>query len=323
MDKNNGQLKRSVGILLKSSELPLIIIIAAIFILCSVLSPTFLTAYNMTNALKQSAITGIISIAATFVIVAGGIDLSLGAICGLGSVVVALMMGRLGAPIWVCLLASIACGALCGFYNGFIIHRLRVAPFIATLGSSMVIRGIVKLICNAKTLTGVYPEFSDFSSDSILGVPNLAIVWIIIGLFCFFVFRYTRFGRNIFTLGSSREVAHTSGINVKTHTYAVYVIAGVLCGIAGALYTARINSAIPTGGAGYEMDGITAAVLGGCSLSGGSGSIIGTMLGTYLVVIISNGGVQLGINSFVMEIINGLVLTLAVALDIIRHRKGR
>lgn len=323
MDKKNGKARGVLSILLNGSEFPLIIIIAVIFIICSLLSPTFLTPYNMTNALKQSAITGIISIAATFVIVAGGMDLSLGSICGLGSVVVALMMGRLGAPVWLCVLASVACGALCGFYNAFIIYRLRVAPFIATLGSSMVIRGIVKLICNAKTLTGIYPDYADFSSDSVLGIPNLALVWFVIGIICIFVFRYTRFGRNIFTLGSSKEVAHTSGINVKTHTYAVYIIAGILCGIAGALYTSRINSAIPTGGAGYEMDGITAAVLGGCSLSGGSGSIIGTMLGTYLVIIIGNGGVQLGINSFVMEIVNGLVLTIAVAMDIIRHRKRR
>lgn len=305
------------------TEISLVIIILLIFAVCAVLSPTFLTAYNMTNVLKQSAITGIISIAATFVIVAGGMDLSLGSACGLGSVIVAYMMGRMNAPTWLCVAAAVGCGALCGLYNGFVIHRLRVAPFIATLGSSMVIRGAVKLICNAKTLTGVYPEYADFASSNLLGVPKLAVVWIIIGVICFLVFRYTRFGRNIFTLGSSQEVAHTSGIDVKFHTYAVYIIAGILCGIAGALYTARINSAIPTGGSGYEMDGITAAVLGGCSLAGGSGSIIGTMLGTYLITIISNAGIQLGINSFVMEIVNGLVLTIAVASDIIRNKKRK
>ena len=311
---------------LKGTELSLILIIIVIFGICIIGSPTFLTAYNMSNIFKQSAITGLISIAATFVIIAGGMDLSLGSVCGLGSVVVALMMGKLGSPTWLCLVCSVAVGAICGLYNGFLVYTIKVAPFIATLGSSIIIRGIVKLICNAKTLTGVYEEFSSFSSSTLFniknGFPKLALVWIIIGIFCWFVLRYTRFGRNAYTIGSNAEVAHTSGINVRLNTYAIYIIAGMLSGFAGAMYTSRINSAIPTGGSGYEMDGITAAVLGGCSLSGGSGSMLGTMLATYLVTLISNGGVQLGINSFIMEIVKGIVLTLAVAADILRSRSA-
>lgn len=312
--------------LFKGTEFSLVIIILLIFVICTLGSPTFLTAYNMSNVFKQCAITGLVSIAATFVIIAGGMDLSLGSVCGLGSVVVALMMSRMHAPTWLCIVAAAGCGALCGLYNAFIIYTVKVAPFIATLGSSIIIRGIVKLVCNAKTITGVYPEFADFSSTSLFGIKNgfpmLALVWLAIGVVCWFVLRYTHFGRNIYTIGSNPEVAHTSGINVRSNTYSVYIIAGVLCGIAGALYTSRINSAVPTGGVGYEMDGITAAVLGGCSLSGGSGSMMGTLLGTYLITLISNGGVQLGINSFVMEIVEGVVLTIAVAMDIIRMMRA-
>lgn len=308
--------------LFKGTEFSLVIIILLIFAVCTIGSPTFLTAYNMSNVFKQSAITGLVSIAATFVIISGGMDLSLGSVCGLGSVVVAMMMSRLNAPIWLCVLAAAASGALCGLYNAFIIYTVKVAPFIATLGSSIIIRGIVKLICNAKTITGVYAEYANFSSATLFGVKNgfplLALVWLLFGLVCWFVLRYTHFGRNIYTIGSNPEVAHTSGIDVRKNTYSVYIIAGLLCGIAGAMYTSRINSAVPTGGSGYEMDGITAAVLGGCSLSGGSGSMLGTMLGTYLITLISNGGVQLGINSFVMEIVKGVVLTIAVAMDILR-----
>lgn len=306
----------------KGTEFSLVIIILLIFVVCTIGSPTFLTPYNMSNIFKQCAITGLVSIAATFVIIAGGMDLSLGSVCGLGSVVVAMMMSRLNAPIWLCVLAAAACGALCGLYNAFIIYTVKVAPFIATLGSSIIIRGIVKLICNAKTITGVYFEYADFSSATLFGIKNgfplLALVWLLFGLVCWFMLRYTHFGRNIYTIGSNPEVAHTSGINVRSNTYTVYIIAGLLCGIAGAMYTSRINSAVPTGGSGYEMDGITAAVLGGCSLSGGSGSMVGTLLGTYLITLISNGGVQLGINSFVMEIVEGVVLTIAVAMDILR-----
>lgn len=311
----------------KGTEISLVAIIAVIVAICAIFAPKFLTSYNISNIFKQCAITGIIGLAATFVIVSGGIDLSLGSVCGLGSVIVALLMQKTGAPIWACIVAAIACGALCGTFNAFIIHSAKVAPFIATLGSSIIIRGIVKIICNAKTITGVYPEFNDFSRGSLFGMRNgfplLAVVWLLIGLVCWFVLKYTRFGRNIYTIGSNAEVANTSGISVGRNTYAVYIVAGVLCGIAGALLTARVNSALPEGGTGYEMDGITAAVLGGCSLAGGSGSIVGTLLGTLMVTIISNAGVQLGINPFLMEIVKGVVLIIAVAMDIIRAMRSK
>ena len=316
--KNRGKLKLS---LFGGTEFSLVIIIIILFLIFTFATDSFFTSYNVTNILKQASITGIIAVASTFVIIAGGIDLSVGSITGMGSLVVAIMMSRMQAPIFVTVICAILCGAILGLYNGVIIHHFKIAPFIATLGSQIIIRGIIKLVCDAKTITGVYPEFAEFSNSNFLGIPKMAIVWILIAVISALVLKFTRFGRNIFTVGCGEEVAHLSGINLRFSIYGVYVVSGILCAIAGILLTSRINSAIPTGGASYEMNAIAAAVIGGASLAGGRGSVIGTLLGTLLMTLISNGGVQMGINTFIMEIVTGILITIAVILDVLRSKK--
>lgn len=308
------------GFWFAGTEVALILIIAVLFITFTITTDSFFSTYNLTNILKQSSIAGIIAIASTFVIVSGGMDLSVGSITGLGSLVVALMMQKLKAPVGIILICALLIGAFVGLCNGIIIYYLKIAPFIATLGTQMIIRGIVKLVCNAKTITGVYPKYAEFSSGFYWFLPKMAFIWFTIVVVSMLIFKYTRFGRDIFTVGCSREVAHLSGVNLKKTTIGVYAASGLLCAIAGALLTSRINSAIPTGGSAYEMDAIAAAVLGGASLSGGRGSIVGTFLGTLLMVLISNGGIQLGINSFIMEAITGILIIIAVALDVLRSR---
>jgi ribose/xylose/arabinose/galactoside ABC-type transport system permease subunit len=309
------------NIFLGSTEFSLIAILVILFVFFSVSTNSFFSVYNLTNILKQASIIGIIAVASTLVIISGGIDLSVGAVTGIGSLVVALMMQRLGSPIWLTIVAAIIAGAICGLYNGIIIHEFKIAPFIATLGSQIIIRGIIDLACQSKTITGVYPKFSAFSDDRFAGIPKMAIVWLVIVVIIVLILKYTRFGRNIFTIGNSEEVARLSGINLRANKYATYIISGMLCAIAGVLLTSRINSAIPTGGAGYEMDAIAAAVIGGASLSGGRGSIIGTLLGTLLITIINNGGIQLGIKPFIMEVVTGVLITIAVIIDMLRVRK--
>lgn len=314
---NKNRISRFSG-----TEFSLVIIIGILFAVFSLATSTFFTEYNLTNILKQAAISGIIAVASTLVIISGGIDLSVGSITGLGSLVVAIMMSRMGAPIWLTVVCAIGAGALAGLYNGVIIHYFKIAPFIATLGSQIIIRGVVKLICDAKTITGVYPEFASFSSTNFLGIPKMALVWILVAVLLALMLKFTRFGRNIFTVGASEEVAHLSGINLKSTIIGVYVMSGALCGVAGALLTSRINSAIPTGGAAYEMNAIAAAVIGGASLAGGKGSVIGALLGTLLMTLITNGGIQLEINTFVMDIITGILITIAVIIDVFRSKRG-
>lgn len=308
--------------MMATTEFSLVLILVALFLMFTFSTDSFLTEYNLGNVLKQAAITGIIAVASTIVIIAGGIDLSVGSMTGLSSLVVAMMMSGTGLPVPIIILAAVGSGALVGLYNGIIIKEARIAPFIATLGSQIIVRGIVKLISDAKTIVGVYPDFASFADAKIVfGIPWMAIVWLLVALVIGLVIKYTDFGRNIFVIGCSESVAKLSGINIRKNVYGVYMMSGVLCGIAGILLTARINSAIPTGGSGYEMDAIAAAVIGGASLAGGRGSIFGTLLGTLLMVLINNGGIQLGINTFVLEIITGVLITVAVIIDMLRLKK--
>jgi len=305
----------------QKTEFSLTVIILALFLFLWLFTDSFMTEYNLTNLLKQASIIGIIATAATVVIISAGIDLSVGAITGMSALATAMLMGVLGWPTWITIICSILVGAVLGLYNGIIINEFKIAPFIATLGSMTIIRGLIKIISGAKTVVGVYEDFAAFGRETTFKIPNLAIVWISMAIITFFILKYTRFGRNIYVIGCGKEVAKLSGVNIRLNTYGIYAFAGLLCGVAGVMLTSRMNSAVPTGGAGYEMNAIAAAVIGGASLSGGKGSILGTLLGTILMVLIDNGGIQLGVNPFIMEISTGVLITVAVIIDQLRNSK--
>ena len=183
------------------------------------------------------------------------------------------------------------------------------------MGTQTIIRGLIKVISNGGTVSGIAPQFADFASSNILFIPKLAFVWGTISVLVFLLLRYTIFGRNLFVLGSGVEVARLNGISIRKTTYATYAFAGLLYGIAGVMLAARINSAIPTAGEAYETNAIAASVLGGASLAGGLGSIAGTALGTILIILIDNVGTQFGIHSFVMQVITGCVIVVAIVAD--------
>lgn len=306
---------------MKRTEFSLIVIIVALFIVCLVGTPQFGSEYNLSNLLKQCSVIGVLAIAVTFIIITGGIDLSCGAICGMSALVAALLMVRYDMPIPGAVIIAILVGLLCGFYNGVIIHEFRVPPFIATLGTMQILRGLIKVISDAQTIAGLPKDFSTFANEKILGIPDLAWIWIAVILIGFFILQFTRFGRNLYAIGSGTEVARLSGINLRTNTYGVYGFAGLLCGVSGVMLCARINSAVPTAGQGYEMNAIAASVLGGASLSGAEGTVWGTALGTLLMTMIDNGGIQFGINPFIMEISVGVLITIAVIIDMARNKK--
>jgi len=296
------QKKTKSGSFFKSTEFSLIIIIVALFLAATFGTENFFSVYNLTNILKQSSIVGVLAIAATFIIITGGIDLSSGSITGMSALVVAMGMTKWGMSVPVAIVLAIVVGVVCGIYNAVIIHEFKVPPFIATLGSMTIIRGLIKVISNASTIAGLDENFSAFGNDTLLGIPKLALIWVALSVIAALMIKFLVFGRNLYVIGSGQEVARLSGINLRANTYAVYGFSGLLCGIAGVMLAARINSAVPTGGTGYEMSAITAAVLGGASLSGAKGSIWGTLLGTILMTLIDNAGIQFGINSFIMEI---------------------
>lgn len=315
--------KKKVFRFIHNTEFSLIVIIVAMFVFFAAATPSFFTSYNLSNLCKQGSIIGIIAISATIVILTGGIDLSLGSMTGMSSLIVALVLTKSGIGAAAAILLAILSGGICGLFNGVIIKEFNVAPFIATMGTSTIVRGLIKVISQAKTIAGIDKSFSAFASGNTLFLPNLTWIWILMVIFGFVLLRYTRFGRNLYVIGSGTEVARLCGINLRWNTYAVYTLSGLLCGISGVMLTCRINSAVPTGGTGYDMSAIAATVIGGASLAGAKGTIIGTVLGTILMTLIDNGGVQLGIDPFIMEISTGALIIIAVIIDQFRSRKER
>ena len=307
--------------MLMRTEVSTVLIIALLFIVAAIGTNNFMTQYNLTNILKQSAIIGVIAIAQTYVIATGGIDISCGAVVGMSTLMVAMGQANWGMSIPVAMGIALTVSVACGLANAFVIHEFSVPPFIATMGTQTILRGLIKVISNGGTVSGIKKEFAQFASSDFLGLPNLAWTWVLIAIIGFLILKYTVFGRNLFVFGSGTEVARLNGISLRKTTYMVYGFAALLYGIAGIMLASRINSAIPTAGQGYEMNAIAASVLGGASLAGGSGSIVGTVLGTLLIILIDNVGIQFGINPFVMEVVTGMVIVIAVVVDQLKKRK--
>jgi ribose transport system permease protein len=301
----------------------LILVNVTIFTGMSLVTDTFLSPFNIGNLFRQSAIIGIVAISSTVVIISGGIDLSVGSLAGLSAMVAAVLMSTtlVGMPILPAILMALVAGTIAGVYHGFIIHDVRLPPFIATLGSMFVVRGIVKLISGAQTIAHLPEAYTEFALAEFLGIPALVVVWLTVAALVHMVLNYTRFGRNVYVIGSSQEVARLSGIRMRANVYGVYVLAAFLCALAGVLLTSRLASAVPTGGQGYELTAIAAAVIGGASLSGARGSVLGTVLGTLLMGLIANAGVHLNIDPFLLQSITGALLTVAVVLDMLRQRR--
>lgn len=319
MDKTNKIKKLNI---FQQTEFTLGLIIIILFAGASIFTANFCTLYNVTNLMKQCAIIGVMATAQTMIIITGGIDISGGAITGLSCMVLALLQRDTGLNMWITLIIAVIIAVAVGFLNGVIIYDLQVPPMIATLGMQTVVRGLVKIISNALTVTGIDERILSMGNTNLFGVlPVLAIIWALVAIAVWFVLKYMIFGRNLYVIGSGVEVAKLSGIKVRKMFYATYAGAGLLYGIAGIMLAARVQSALPTGGEGYDMNAIAAAVIGGASLSGGKGTVTGTVLGTILMVLINNAGVQFGLNTHVLEITSGVLIIFAVTMDMLKNRK--
>ena len=305
------------------TEVSMVLIISALFLLASFGTENFLTEYNLTNILKQCSIIGVISIAQTFIIITGNIDISCGAVVGMSTLMVAMGQAKWGMGIFGSIVLAIVVAVVCGLFNATLIHNFNVPAFVATLGSQTILRGLIKVISNGGTVSGIKRSFTEFASTNFLFLPKLAIVWFLIALICFLILKYTVFGRNLFVLGSGEEVAKLNGISIFKTKFGVYAFAGLLYGIAGVMLCARINSAIPTAGEAYETNAIAASVLGGASMSGGAGSGLGTLLGTVLIILIDNIGTQFGIGAFVMQVVTGCVIVAAIVIDQLKNKNKR
>lgn len=292
-------------------------------ILFSVFSPYFFTAENILNVTLQTSITAIIAAGMTFVILTAGIDLSVGAMVAFSGVVVTSVL-KLGIPFSLsfplCLLAGIFIGICSGSVAGLFVTRFNITPFIVTLALMTILRGGAYIYTGGRPIWGLPEEFSFLGSGRVFGIPVPTIVMLCIYLSAFVVLRHTKFGRYVYAVGGNKEAARLAGININRVLWSVYLICGVLSAISGVLLASRMNSGQPNAGLMYEMDVIAAVVVGGTSLFGGRGSIVGTFLGAMLIGVLRNGLNLLNVGSYVQMVVLGMVILLAVLLDQLRGK---
>jgi erythritol transport system permease protein len=323
--------KRGSGLLLVLKARTFIALIV-LMVFFSLTTPTFLTPASLIIMTKHVAINAYLAIGLTFVILTGGIDLSVGAILGLTGMVAGLLINEglilplLGVQayftVWVIVLIVLACGTLFGAINGWIITRFKVAPFIATLGMLYVARGFALLINSGSTFPNLVGDaelnntgFGWLGAGDILGIPVSIWLMIVLGLVAWFVSTRTPFGRQVYAIGGNERAAELSGIRVNRVKMIVYMISGFCAALGGLVVASQLMASHPASGESYELNAIAAAVLGGTSLSGGRGTILGTVIGAFVIGILGDGLVILGVSDFWQMVIKGVVIVLAVALD--------
>ncbi len=296
--------------------LSLVVLFAAL----SIASPHFLTNTNLSSVVRQTAVINIMALGMTLVIIAGGIDLSVGAILAMGGLLGTMAMER-GYPVPAGVVIGVLTGLFWGFVNGFFTTRLKIAPFIVTLGTLGIVRGLTLIISNGLPVHKIPPSFSYLGEGNLLGVPFVLWLLVACAAITHVILEHTRLGRYAFAIGSNPDAALYAGIPVAFHTAAVYAICGMLTGLAGMIEASRLMTGQPTAGQGYELQVIAAVVIGGGSLRGGEGSVIGTLIGAFIMGLLSNGSDLLGISPYLQQAIIGAVIILAVTVDELRKRK--
>lgn len=290
----------------------------AFILLCivlSILSPTFLTTGNVLNVLRQISINGIIAIGMTFVIISGGIDLSVGSILAFSAVTACSFAHLDTYPLIVPILVGLGVGLLCGAINGIIISYGKVAPFIVTLGMLTIARGITLVYTGGRPVINLSDSYNSIGGGYLFGIPvpiYILISMIIVGVF---VLKYTKFGRHVYAVGGNELASKLSGLNINAIKIGVYSTAGVMAGLAGVVISSRVMAGSPAVGQGYELDAIAAVVIGGTSLSGGVGSITGTIIGALIIGVMNNGLDLLNVSSYYQQVVKGIIIIAAVLLD--------
>jgi ribose/xylose/arabinose/galactoside ABC-type transport system permease subunit len=299
-----------------------LVALVAVYVLFAILSPdTFARAANLATMARQTVVVAIAAVGMTLVIVHGGIDLSVGSGVALATVVVALLLKAGYGPIAACT-GGVACVGLAGLATGAIITRLRIAPFIVTLGAMSILRGTAKGLANEQKI-----DVDPHGLDALLAPPVHGLfpagVWIAIAVAALAAatLRSTRFGRHVFAVGSSEATARLCGVEVDRVRVAVYAIAGLLAGVAGIMEFSTLTVGDPTDSIGLELEVIAAVVIGGASLAGGEGTVAGSMIGALLMTVIKTGGTHLGLPNWVQEIVTGAIILVAVAVDRARKRR--
>ena len=309
------------------SLIALLLMIAAF----SIFADGFFSGDNFWTVMRQISVKMCLSVGMTMVILTGGIDLSVGSVLALSGAVTAglLKYGMeietfnlyIGYTVIGAVSIGILLGAFMGLFNGVMITRFKIPPFVATLAMMTIARGLTKLYSKGAPITGLGDTFGKIGSEGFLKVPNQVWIAVIIVVVAIVLLKKTRFGRYIYAVGGNEKAAKLSGLNINRIKLMVYTIAGALSAVGGLIVTSKLNSATPIAGEGYELDSIAAVVIGGTSLSGGRGSVLGTVLGVLIIGVLNSGLVIMGVNPFWQKVIKGFVILLAVAIDKLNIRE--
>ena len=291
-----------------------VLILLVICVFATILSPSFLSVTNLFNVFKQITVAGIVGCGMTFVILTGGIDLSVGSILGLSGVLASGVLASTGNTA-VAVAVSLTVGIACGAVNGFFVSVCGIPPFISTLGMMTLLRGVILVYTKGSPIPIKSDAYKFFGKGSIAGIPVPVIILIIVFLLAHYILTQTSYGRSVYAVGGTREAARLSGIRVKTSEFLVYTLNGLMCGMAGLILTARLGSAQSTSGTGIEMDAIAAVILGGTSLSGGVGFVLPTVVGAMIMGIIDNILTLMNVNPHATNIVKGAVILIAVLVD--------
>lgn len=293
-------------------------------IIFAVIAPNFLTVNNLFNVLRQVSMLGIASCGLTFVILSGGMDLSVGSQIALIGLLGGLMMTKLGIPVGIAVLLMLIMGIITGAFIGFLSVKLKIAPMIVTLAAMTSLTGVAQIITNGYPVYGFSESFAYIGQGYIAGViPIPVAVFVIVIFVAWFILQKTYFGRYVYALGSNQEAARLAGININRMKVAIFAICGFFSSIACVLMTARANSAQPTAAENYAFDTMTAVVLGGVSIQGGRGKVGGAVAGVIFIGILNNALVLMGINEYYKEVFKGIILLIAVALDAVEIKTKR
>jgi len=290
----------------------------------------FMTEDNIIGILQSTTVIGVLAIASTFIIITSGIDLSVGVLMTFCAVMAGVFMVNLGLPMWLGVLGALTMGALSGCISGLAITKLRVPPFIATLGMMMLLKGASLIITGTRPIYfSDVPGFDQIALGSLIGdlipslpIPNGVLILFLVAAVCAVILNKTALGRYTFALGSNEEAVRLSGVNVDRWKVIIYAFSGAICGVSGLLIASRLNSAQPALGQGYELDAIAAVVIGGTSLSGGVGTILGTIIGAFIMSVLINGLRIMSVSQEWQIVVTGVIIILAVYADILRRKRA-
>ncbi|PTM96033.1 ABC transporter permease [Mycoplana dimorpha] len=303
-------------------SLTLIGLLLALWIVLGFATASFWTPLNISNLLRQGAMTAILAVGQTFVIITAGIDLSVGAIVGFSSVILAWLL-QAGVPLWIAIAATLLLGVAIGAFHGFGIVRMGLPPFIITLATLTALRGIGLLITNGSTISITNEAFTNFARADFLGIPSLFWMVILIAVPAYVFLHLSRWGRYLFAVGSNSEAARLSGVNVTRTIYTAYILSATCAAFVGVLLASRIGIGNATQAEGWELQAIASSVIGGTSLFGAIGSVHGPLIGAFILATINNGANLLNVNSFWQRIITGVLIIVIVYFDQLRRRSSR